>query len=315
MTSAVNVAVVLEPALPAEEAALIDAGLLVQAAKLAQMIGGELSAFSHEASEQYRRESFADRLAEALHADAPGIVLLAGTDAGRDLAPLLAFLLGTTAIVGCTDIRVSDGDMAFVRPLHGGAYEEEIRYAPDRVSVVALDTSLATCHSDSTLDASQELPTPRTVSSQAAPGIRSPRRLELVPPDFRTVAVDHAKRMLAIGSGATGFDVLPHALDFAELLQCSVGTTRPVVDDGLLPKERMVGQTGKRVAPDLYLALGISGSPHHVAGFEAAREVMAINCDVRAPIFQFSDSGFVGDLGVILPALIRMIEEWRDAAH
>ncbi len=92
-----------------------------------------------------------------------------------------------------------------------------------------------------------------------------------------------------------------------------MGATRPVVDDGRLPKERLIGQTGKTVTPELYIALGISGSPHHMAGVQKADRILSINRDGRAPIFQFSDIGYVADLEVVLPALVSKIKEWRDA--
>jgi electron transfer flavoprotein alpha subunit len=80
-----------------------------------------------------------------------------------------------------------------------------------------------------------------------------------------------------------------------------------------LPKERLIGQTGRTVAPELYVALGVSGSPHHVAGVRNADRVLSINRDVRAPIFQFSDVGYVADLQEVLPSLIDKIKAWRDA--
>jgi electron transfer flavoprotein alpha subunit len=86
-----------------------------------------------------------------------------------------------------------------------------------------------------------------------------------------------------------------------------------VVDDGRLPKERLIGQTGRTVTPELYMALGISGSPHHIAGLRRADRVLSVNRDVRAPIFQFSDVGYVADLELVLPALVSRIKEWRGA--
>ncbi len=84
---------------------------------------------------------------------------------------------------------------------------------------------------------------------------------------------------------------------------------------GALPKERLIGQTGKNVTPDLYIALGISGSPHHMAGVRKADRVLSVNRDVRAPIFQFSDIGYVADLELVLPGLVNKIKEWRGAAE
>jgi electron transfer flavoprotein alpha subunit len=74
----------------------------------------------------------------------------------------------------------------------------------------------------------------------------------------------------------------------------------------------MIGQTGKTVAPELYIALGISGSPHHVAGIQGSREILSLNSDPRAPIFGVSDAGYVGDLKTILPKLIDRVKRYRD---
>jgi electron transfer flavoprotein alpha subunit len=102
------------------------------------------------------------------------------------------------------------------------------------------------------------------------------------------------------------------ATELSTLLDAPIGTTRPVVDDGLLPKARMIGQTGKTVSPDVYLALGISGSPHHVAGIQQTKKVFSINKDVRAPIFDLSDMAFNGDLDTILPKLVARIKRFCD---
>jgi electron transfer flavoprotein alpha subunit len=136
-------------------------------------------------------------------------------------------------------------------------------------------------------------------------------RLELLEPDPQTVDIVHAERIVGVGAGAAREGLLDVVRELAALLQGAVGATRPVVDDGRLPKERLIGQTGKTVTPDLYLALGISGSPHHVAGVRDAGCILAVNRDDRAPIHGFSDTGFAGDLAEVLPALLQRIRRWR----
>jgi electron transfer flavoprotein alpha subunit len=159
-------------------------------------------------------------------------------------------------------------------------------------------------------------PACEVLSVAAAPEGAAPvQRLELMPPDARTVDLVHAKRIVAAGMGAAGEELLATVHELAELLDGSVGATRPVVDEGRLPKERLIGQTGRTVTPDLYVALGISGSPHHVAGVRKADKILSVNRDPRAPIFQFSDVGYVADLQVVLPALVEKIKEWRDAGE
>jgi electron transfer flavoprotein alpha subunit len=136
--------------------------------------------------------------------------------------------------------------------------------------------------------------------------------LELIPPDYRTVDILYAKRIIGAGSGCGEPGLLSLVEELSHLLEGSIGTTRPVVDDGYLPKERMIGQTGKTIFPELYIALGISGSPHHVAGIQASKTILSVNRDPRAPIFNVSDAGFICDLKTLLPKLINRIKRYRD---
>jgi electron transfer flavoprotein alpha subunit len=139
------------------------------------------------------------------------------------------------------------------------------------------------------------------------------RHLAAIPPDARSMDLVHAKRIVAAGMGTADEKLLAAVHELADLLEGSVGATRPMVDDGRLSKERLIGQTGRTVSPELYVALGLSGSPHHVAGVRKADRVLSVNRDARAPIFQFSDVGYVADLEAVLPALIEKIKDWRDS--
>jgi electron transfer flavoprotein alpha subunit len=114
--------------------------------------------------------------------------------------------------------------------------------------------------------------------------------------------------------GTVGDNLQILVRELADLLEGSLGSTRPIVDEGHLPKERMIGLTGKQISPDLYLALGVSGSPHHVAGIQGSKRIVCINKDPRAPIYQFCDAGFVGDIRNVLPKLISRIRAWKGAS-
>jgi electron transfer flavoprotein alpha subunit len=268
------------------------------------------------------------RSAESLRAAA---VLLADTDLGRQVAPMVAHRLGSGAVVGCSDVLVrgggssggdvgsggagSGGDgtggrarLTFVKPVYGGWLEQEIEAGEGSIPVVTID--LTAMPLPTTL--LEDLPAPEVLelTGGVADTVRS---LEVIPPDPSTVDLVHAKRIVTAGAGSAGDELLCAARDLAEVLEGSMGATRPVVDDGRLPKERLIGQTGRTVTPDLYFALGVSGSPHHVAGVKKAEKIVSINRDVRAPMFQFSDEGYVADLEIVLPALVAKIKEYRDA--
>ena len=332
MTHRLDILVVLEPAADAgtPSAEGLDGRLLAEAERLAAMIPAaqlapDAGAAVIGAVTWPARGSFADvpALADALaaHAHERGarIVICLDTDLGHELAPLVAAALDTCALLRVTDaapgVESATGDASFtwVRPVFGGHLEQESTYAPGAVQVVAVAPEAL----QSTTGAPGRLDVATVTEGRSAQGesIGRIRRLGIVPPDYRTVDLVHARRIVAAGAGAVGVpgdEALALVVELAELLEGSVGATRPVTDDARLPKERLVGQTGKTVAPDLYLALGISGSPHHMAGVQGAERVLAVNRDPAAPIMAFSDAGFVGDLRDVLPELIGLIKGWRD---
>lgn len=128
-----------------------------------------------------------------------------------------------------------------------------------------------------------------------------------IPPDPQTVDLTEAEVIFSAGKGCdtTTFDQLK---ELCKLLNVSFGVTRPVYDLGWTGFERMVGQTGRTVTPRLYVALGISGSMHHVGGIKDSRRIVAINSDSKAPIFPNSDEGFVADLKELLPCLLDKVK-------
>ncbi len=128
-----------------------------------------------------------------------------------------------------------------------------------------------------------------------------------VPPDPQTVDLTEAEVIFSAGKGcdAKTFDQLK---ELCKLLNVSFGVTRPVYDLGWTGFERMVGQTGRTVTPRLYVALGISGSMHHVGGIKDSRRIVAVNNDSKAPIFPNSDEGFVADLKEMLPCLLEQVK-------
>lgn len=318
MSTAVDsLLVVVEP--PSDGSEPVGAVLLAEGARLARELGVDLHPVTWSACPNVDLEPLASALANLVGRTWPVALLLADTDVGRQLAPMVAHRLGSGAVVGCSDVLVREEPrgnagagrrtLAFVKPVYGGWLEREIDPAAGFVPVATLD--LAGMEEPESPPDGLQAPEVVEIEALAPPHVR---RLELVPPDARSVDLVHARRIVAAGSGSASENLLAAVRELAELLEGSVGATRPVVDDGRLPKERLIGQTGRTVTPELYLALGISGSPHHVAGVRGADRILSINRDVRAPIFQFSDLGYVGDLEMVLPALVQKIKEWRDGS-
>jgi len=295
--------------------------LLAEGARLAAGLGARLRAVTWSPRPDATMESVADALASRAAGMQAVAVLLADTDTGRDLAPLVAFRLGSGAVLGCSDAMVRDRQigpgiserpgLVFVKPVYGGWLEEEIEPTAGTTPVATLD--LTGIEGPQPAPGGLPLPEVLEVSEAGTMAWSAVHRLGLIPPDPGSVDLVHARRVVTAGSGGATEELLAGVRELAALLGGSVGATRPVVDDGVLPKERLIGQTGRTVSPELYVALGVSGSPHHVAGVRSAGKVLAVNRDVRAPIFQFADVGYVADLNVVLPGLVRKIKEWRDA--
>ena len=225
-------------------------------------------------------------------------VLVASTTFGKDLMPRVAALLGIAQI---SDIMSVESANRFRRPIYAGN------------AIVTVETDPAKKMAGTVRSASFEA---AIAGGGAAPVERVALDVEL-PTHTRFVSVSSAKsdrpdlqtasRVVsggrALGS-AEGFKIL-YAL--ADKLGAAVGASRAAVDAGYAPNELQVGQTGKIIAPELYMAIGISGAIQHLTGIKDARTIVAINKDGEAPIFEVADIGLVGDLFQIVPELERLM--------
>jgi electron transfer flavoprotein alpha subunit len=310
-----------------ENSAEINKKLLTAGNRLTTLLGGNLSALIVGSSVEgrcileeygvstlyqaegtrlfeYSGEVFAWAAQEVLKDVSFRLLLFADTDRGSELAPRVASYLGTTTVTDCVDIRIKEDTLCYARLVYGGQFEQEASYTvlPEVATIIpeAFDTREAGGSTPVAI---------HTITIEVPSDIVGSTSLERISPDYRTVDILYAKCIIGAGSGCDDMSLVE---ELSHLLEGSVGTTRPVVDDGYLPKERMIGQTGKTVTPDLYLALGISGSPHHVAGIQQSRVILSVNLDPRAPIFSAADVGFVCDLRTLLPKLVNRIKQYRD---
>jgi electron transfer flavoprotein alpha subunit len=234
---------------------------------------------------------------------APAVVALAGdathllgpsTTFGKDLMPRIAALLGVGQV---SDIMAVEAPRRFRRPVYAGNAVVSVEVEGDAPIVATVRTASFTgvgaAASPATVSAvsnSGELPThTRFVSLSAAGGDR---------PDLQT-----ATRVVAGGRALGSAENFKLIQDLADAMGAAVGASRAAVDAGYAPNELQVGQTGKIIAPELYVAVGISGAIQHMTGIKDARTIVAINKDGDAPIFEAADYGLVGDLFTILPDL------------
>jgi electron transfer flavoprotein alpha subunit len=283
----------------------INIGLLSEGSRIANLLGGNLYAFVADHS-AHSSHAWA-QTAKIILKDVPfRLLLFAHTDKGSELAPLIAQALNAAAVMDCFDIRFRNENLFYARYVYNGQFEQEVSFAhPPEIASLNLESFEARAGSAE--------PVQFKKISMLIPEIADVKRtIKTILPDFKTIDIRYAKRILDIGAGCDRPELLKPAEELADLLEASVGTTRLVVDNGRIPKTRMIGQTGKSTSPELSLVLGVSGSPHHVAGILQSEKILSVNSDARAPIFGVSDTGFVSDLGGLLPKLIQRIKQFKD---
>jgi len=237
-----------------------------------------------------------------------GIILLPHNDLGATLAPVIAANLGAALQTEVTAARMIDGALHLSRMALGGRVAETRTWSGDRPLVITVPLR----NLSQVLLPSVQPTTPAVRNWQipVAEDAATARVLERIPPDPQTVDLTEAEVIFSAGKGCDS-RTYAQLQELCRLLNVSLGVTRPVYDLGWCGFERMVGQTGRTVTPRFYLALGISGSMHHIGGIKDSRRIVSVNSDPKAPIFANCDEGFVADLGEVLP---RLLEKARQSA-
>ena len=233
----------------------------------------------------------------------PPLALLAGhTSMGQDLLPRLAFSLGYGLITDCVSLKVEGGGVLFTRPIYGGN-----AMATQKANTA---TVMATVRARV-----GEAPQPSEAAgavSALAVEMPAQSRLELKGREVLTARecpLEEAPVVVSGGRGMGGGEGFEQLRGLAGLLGGAVGASRPPVDSGWAPTTCQVGITGKVVAPDIYIAVAISGSTQHLSGMGEAGKIVAINKDPEAFIFKVSDYGVVGDWKQVLPAFTAALKE------
>lgn len=240
-------------------------------------------------------------IAAAIAAVRPDAVLLGHTALGREVAPRVAAAIGAghAADVTAIDIAGDGGDVVFARPLYAGKAVERLRIAPGAPMVISVRPN--------NLPPADSLPVGAAPGAVSALAYSAPTLWTTVRSVVRktTGAVDLAEADIIVsgGRGVRAADGFAPLQALASLLGGAVGASRGACDAGYCDYALQIGQTGKVVTPQLYIACGISGAIQHLAGMSGSRVIVAVNKDPDAPIFGVADYGVVGDLFDIVPLL------------
>ncbi len=238
----------------------------------------------------------ADRAADA------DLVLVGATLNGRDLAARVAAKLGRAYAADCTDVRVGDG-LTVDRPMYAGKVRATARLPLPAVASVRPGAW--------TLPAGAAAPAIAEIDPAADDGRLRFVRFEPTASGGKRVSLAEARVVVSAGRGLKGPENWKIVEDLADALGAATGASRAVTDAGWRPNEEQVGQTGKTVTPDLYVALGISGAIQHLAGMTSSKVIVAVNKDPDADIFKIADYGVVGDLFEFVPAFTDALKRVR----
>ncbi len=257
----------------------------------------------------YTTEPYAKALHSIIKDKKPNIVLYGATSIGRDLAPRVSARVHTGLTADCTKLEVDDKDklLLMTRPAFGGNIMATIICQNHRPQMATVRPGVMTA-----------LPTDKNRN-----GIIEEYKInfeakdmnikirEIIKQEKKLVDITEANVLVSGGRGIGKKEAFDMLQELADELGAVVSASRATVDAGWIGKERQVGQTGKTVRPDLYIACGISGAIQHLAGMENSEYIIGINTNPEAPIFDVADLGIVGDVKQIIPELTERIKKIR----
>lgn len=267
---------------------------------------------------EYRTEPYAHALASVIKKYKPDVFLVGATAIGRDLGPRVSARIHTGLTADCTQLEIGDfpinpipgkeqlhNQLLMTRPAFGGNTIATIACPDNRPQMATVRPGVMQ-KIDPIAGAKAEV---IEYNPGFIPDNKYVEILDIVKELSDTVDIMDAKILVSGGRGVGSAENFKMLQDLADVIGGTVSCSRAVVDNGWLPKELQVGQTGKTVRPNVYFAIGISGAIQHTAGMEESDIIIAINKDDSAPIFDVADYGIVGDLNKIVPKLTEELKK------
>ena len=274
-------------------------------AQLAQLPVTEIVRVAHPALDTYAPAPMVDALSALIEDLAPSFVFCAHTYQARDYVPRLAARIGRPLLTDCVAVTRIGDTLLFQRPVFQGKVVASVALEGPAPHIVCVQ--VGAFRSDS-LPTPPQAPATRVVQGRVSDQATRPS----VEPPFREskqdVDLSDSSRIVAVGRGIKEESQLAIVRRLAEALGAELAASRPICDAGWMPMDRQIGSSGQTVAPELYVAVGISGAIQHIVGMKGARTIVAINKDPDAPIFEIADYGIVGDLFDVVPAIVAALD-------
>ena len=315
-------------------AVVIGANVQDQAQEMLEYGADEVVVVEDERLEEYITEPYTKALVQMIQEFDPNIVLFGATSIGRDLAPRIAARVHTGLTADCTHLDIDmqkyfdflkatstadcaaierklgmdDKTLKMTRPAFGGNVMATIRCAEHRPQMATVRPGVMKLAD-------------KEVGKQGKVTVMKPELdaadfnveiVEIAKEDKKATDITESKVLVSGGRGIRSKEFYSELQKVADLLGGDISSSRANVDAGWIAKDRQVGQTGKTVRPDLYMACGISGAIQHIAGMEGSEYIIAINKNDSAPIFEVADLGIVGDVKVIIPKLYEALGKYKE---
>lgn len=272
--------------------------------------------------EVYRTEPYAQALTAVINEYKPEIMLVGATAIGRDLGPRVSARVGTGLTADCTKLEIGDfplnplpgkeqkhNQLLMTRPAFGGNTIATIACPDNRPQMATVRPGV--------MQKIDPVKGAKTEVVEFNPELKENNCyveiLDIVKEVAEVADIQQAKILVSGGRGVGSKENFKILQDLADALGGTVSCSRAVVDNGWMPKDLQVGQTGKTVRPNVYFAIGISGAIQHTAGMEESDIIIAINKDESAPIFDVADYGIVGDLNKIVPLITEAVKARKNA--
>ena len=303
-------------------AVLLGSGVKGLADQLAEYGADRVIVVESPVLETYRTEPYTQALAAVINEYKPEIMLVGATAIGRDLGPRVSARVGTGLTADCTKLEIGDfplnplpgkeqkhNQLLMTRPAFGGNTIATIACPDNRPQMATVRPGV--------MQKIEPVAGAKAEVVEFSPELKENNCyveiLDVVKEVAEVANIQDAKILVSGGRGVGSKENFKLLEDLAQAIGGTVSCSRAVVDNGWMPKDLQVGQTGKTVRPNVYFAIGISGAIQHTAGMEESDVIIAINKDESAPIFDVADYGIVGDLNKIVPLITEAVKARKNA--
>jgi electron transfer flavoprotein alpha subunit len=285
---------------------LLGANIKDKAAELGQYGADKVLVAEDARLDPYTTDAYASVISQLVKAQDPALLIMGASVQGKDLSARLAGSLGVGMAQDCTNFSVEDGDLVAVRPIYAGKAYTKLTFENSWPQMATARPNVMTI---SEPDSSKSAEVIDATFNLDDADLKT-KVVDVVKDESGKVDLTEADKIVSGGRGMKGPENYQILEELADLIGATVGASRSAVDAGWRPHSDQVGQTGKVVSPNLYVACGISGAIQHLAGMSTSKVIVAINKDEDAPIFQKADYGVVADLFDVVPALTEEVKKY-----